>query len=57
MKNLTTFGKWYLLMKSAILIIIVVIVAVHEEPAYLLTLDNMLLVMQFEAAIFLKHLK
>lgn len=57
MKNLTRFGKWYLLMKSAILIIIVVIVAVHEEPAYLLTLDNMLLVMQFEAAIFLKHLK
>ena len=44
-------------MKSVILIIIVVIVAVHEEPAYLLTLDNMLLVMQFEAAIFLKHLK
>ena len=40
------------------LIIIVIIFAVHhQEPAYPLTLDNLLFVIQFEAAIFLKHLK
>ena len=55
-KNWTRLEKQHLLKNNATLIIIGIF-AVHQEPAYHLTLDNLLFVIQFEAAIFLKHLK